>query len=135
MNVCAYEAVTSLQKILSQEIDFHQDIQENCFLECRARLLLKECGCLPYYYPRLDAILQFQQGFENLTAACTLDVSKVYQNQTLERANPEFLLLIKKFNGSKNKIYVNCFGINKSLTNQSSLKIKENPRETERNSH
>ena len=27
---------------------------------------------MPYYYPRLDAILQFQEGFQNLTAACTL---------------------------------------------------------------
>ena len=25
-------------------------------------------------YPRLDAILQFVDGFENLTAACTLEV-------------------------------------------------------------
>ena len=71
-------------------------MQENCFLECRARILLKKCGCLPYYYPRLvavnynahyyklvltiiiyprlDAILQFVDGFENLTAACTLEV-------------------------------------------------------------
>ena len=26
--------------------------QENCLLECRAKTLLKTCGCLPYYYPR-----------------------------------------------------------------------------------
>ena len=49
--------------------------QENCFLECRAKALLKECGCLPYYYPRLDAILQFQEGFRNLTAYCSMEVN------------------------------------------------------------
>ena len=64
--------------------------QENCFLECRARILLKECGCLPYYYPRLDAILQFQEGFENLTAACTLDGWKCLMSNVdiLEAVDP-----------------------------------------------
>ena len=32
--------------------------EENCLLECRAKQLLERCGCLPYYYPRLDILLQ-----------------------------------------------------------------------------
>ena len=52
--------------------------------------MLKECGCLPYYYPRLDAILQFQEGFENLTAACTLDGWKCLMSNVdiLEAVDP-----------------------------------------------
>ena len=33
--------------------------EENCLLECRAKHLLASCGCLPYYYPRLDILLDF----------------------------------------------------------------------------
>lgn len=32
--------------------------EENCLLECRAKQLLERCGCLPYYYPRLDILLE-----------------------------------------------------------------------------
>jgi len=35
--------------------------EENCLLECRARHLINRCGCLPYYYPRLDILLDFGQ--------------------------------------------------------------------------
>ena len=43
--------------------------QENCLLECRARLLLDKCGCLPYYYPRLDLILRERTEFAHLRTA------------------------------------------------------------------
>ncbi len=36
---------------------FKKYSEENCLLECRAKKLLEQCGCLPYYYPRLDIIL------------------------------------------------------------------------------
>lgn len=36
---------------------FKEYTQENCLLECRAKILLHKCGCLPYFYPRLDVFL------------------------------------------------------------------------------
>lgn len=30
---------------------FKQYSREACLMECRARIIMKECGCLPYYYP------------------------------------------------------------------------------------
>ena len=36
---------------------FKSYTEENCLLECRAKHLLRLCGCLPYYYPRLDIFL------------------------------------------------------------------------------
>ena len=37
---------------------FKDYTQENCLLECRSRLLLDRCGCLPYFYPRLDLVMR-----------------------------------------------------------------------------
>ena len=39
--------------------------EENCMLECRAKLLMDKCGCLPYYYPRLDILLDFDLVWKN----------------------------------------------------------------------
>ena len=30
--------------------------RHSCLLECRARHLFDECGCLPYYYPDFSAV-------------------------------------------------------------------------------
>ena len=35
--------------------------EENCLLECRAKQIIEKCGCLPYYYPRLDILLDYDQ--------------------------------------------------------------------------
>ena len=43
----------------SQVTMFKHYSEENCLLECRARHLVDTCGCLPYYYPRLDIFLDF----------------------------------------------------------------------------
>ena len=42
----------------SQVTMFKYYSEENCLLECRAKQLLERCGCLPYYYPRLDILLE-----------------------------------------------------------------------------
>ena len=48
---------------------FKEYSQENCLLECRAKLLLHRCGCLPYFYPRLDLILKSRPEFTYLKEA------------------------------------------------------------------
>ncbi len=30
--------------------------RSSCLLECRAREMQRQCGCLPYYYPRFSRI-------------------------------------------------------------------------------
>ena len=87
--------------------------------------MLKECGCLPYYYPRLDAILQFQEGFENLTAACTLDGWKCLMSNEdiLEAVDPMSHntgdnVEVQKLTGAK---YVSS----DSLSSGSHFRIKE----------
>ena len=35
---------------------FRQYSRYSCLLECRARLMVKECGCLPYYYPNFASV-------------------------------------------------------------------------------
>lgn len=53
-----------MKKILWQVTVFKDYTQENCLLECRAKLLLSRCGCLPYFYPRLDLVLRELEGGE-----------------------------------------------------------------------
>ena len=52
---------------------FKDYTQENCLLECRAKLLLRRCRCLPYYYPRLDLILREWEEFAFLKNSTTCD--------------------------------------------------------------
>ena len=35
---------------------FQEYSRESCLLECRARVLFKECNCLPYYFPDFSAV-------------------------------------------------------------------------------
>ena len=44
---------------------FKSYTEENCLLECRAKHLLRLCGCLPYYYPRLDIFLHARSSNNN----------------------------------------------------------------------
>ena len=57
--------------------------QENCFLECRAKALLKECGCLPYYYPRLDAIPKVVNGHTYAAEGGTEHVPRCHPGNAL----------------------------------------------------
>ena len=60
-NVCNFgKKIYGLQNALvyKYEVCNHPMLKkENCLLECRAKILLKTCGCLPYFYPRSILIL------------------------------------------------------------------------------
>ena len=46
---------------LKEELDVEMEIFQNysrpaCLMECRARHLQEECGCLPYYFPNFGVV-------------------------------------------------------------------------------
>ena len=54
-----------LKIFVHQVTIFKSYTEENCLLECRAKHLLRLCGCLPYYYPRLDLFLHAKNSINN----------------------------------------------------------------------
>ena len=61
----------------SQVTMFKHYSEENCLLECRAKHLMDKCGCLPYYYPRLDILLDFDQVLHEIKHWFGISVSSV----------------------------------------------------------
>ena len=51
-------------------------------LECRAKQLLQRCGCLPYYYPRLDILLQAAAVSRRQSNPDLVDDNDKYYNET-----------------------------------------------------
>ncbi len=79
--------------VLSRQVKIFKDYtQENCLLECRSRLLLQLCGCLPYYYPRLDLLMTESDVGKNASAECTWLGWQCLKNHTelLDAIKPEF---------------------------------------------
>ena len=62
----------------SQVTMFKHYSEENCLLECRAKHLMDKCGCLPYYYPRLDILLDFDQVLHEIKHWFGISVSSVW---------------------------------------------------------
>ena len=62
---------------------FSKYSRHSCLLECRARKVFADCGCLPYYFPDFSAVWK-----ENTT--CTLDGLKCLGGKTkkLNAVNP-----------------------------------------------
>ncbi len=69
---------------------FKDYTQENCLLECRSRLLLDRCRCLPYFYPRLDLLLRERREFRHLrdNKTCTWQGWQCLKNATGEQKQP-----------------------------------------------
>ena len=89
------------RKIKESEVSIFKDYsQENCFLECRARLLLEKCGCLPYYYPPLDIIFKRRSEFQHLNATCDWNGWNCLVNST------ELLEAIEPLKRDINSVYL-----------------------------
>ena len=72
----------------SQVTMFKHYSEENCLLECRAKHLMDKCGCLPYYYPRLDILLDFDQVLHEIKHWFGISVSSV---RSTTGTSPTFL--------------------------------------------
>ena len=49
--------------------------RQSCLMECRARKIFQQCGCLPYFFPRFDSVW-------NKNTNCDLDGLECMRNHT-----------------------------------------------------
>jgi amiloride-sensitive sodium channel len=60
---------------------FNDYSRSSCLLECRARLMQEECGCLPYYFPNFGKVWNKNTTCNRTGLDCLSNVAGEYQCQ------------------------------------------------------
>lgn len=73
---------------------FKQYTMLDCLFECRAKRIMKECGCLPYYYPDFKTVWNRETSCNVTGLQCLADK---YGKVEAKYSDKYFLHLIKLF--------------------------------------
>uniref|UniRef100_A0A336M002 CSON008921 protein n=1 Tax=Culicoides sonorensis TaxID=179676 RepID=A0A336M002_CULSO len=96
-----------------QEISMSDDYSfENCLSECRAKVIVKMCGCFPYYYPVFD------QKYASVPICRLKDTPCLYENRRLFQSiqvNSEEMLQTQTDKTSKKGLECDCLPTCSSL--------------------
>ena len=72
------------------------ETQDNCLLECRAKTLLTNCSCIPYYYPRSDRYSQLTTKYRRTFITTYYCVKVGYRSASQARVpEPNGLLYVR----------------------------------------